>query len=44
MEELGSHGLSSLIVFVERAWTEAVCWPLFQNLLLATDAREEGAV
>lgn len=32
-EELGSHGLSSLIVSVGRVWAEATHWPLFHNLL-----------
>lgn len=32
MEELGSHGLSSLIVSVGRVWAEAVHRPPFQNL------------
>lgn len=40
-EELGSHGLSSLIVSARRAWAEAVCWPLFRNLPLALAAWEE---
>lgn len=44
MEELGSHGLSSLIVSVGRVWAEAVHWPLFWNLPLAFAMWEEGAV
>lgn len=44
MEELGSHGLSSLIVSVGRVWAEAVHWPLFRNLPLAFAMWEEGAV
>lgn len=43
-EELGSHGLSSLIISVGRVWAEAVHWPLFQNFPLAIDAWEDGAV
>lgn len=43
-EELGSYGLSSLIVSVGRVWAEVVHWPLFWNLPLVMDAWEEGAV
>lgn len=43
MEELGSHGLSTLIVSVGRARAEAVPWPLFQNLPLTIAVQAEGA-
>lgn len=43
MEELGSHGLSTLIVSVGRARAEAVPWPLFQNLPLTIAVQAEEA-
>lgn len=43
MEELGSHGLSSLIVSVGRVWAEAVHRPPFQNLPVLVAIWEERA-